>query len=302
MKKKIRLREVPCPLCGAKTDYQIIYKGNFSKEDFNKDIYSARRLPDRIHYQIVKCNHDGLIRSSPVLKQEDLHKLYEESSFTYAEEVANLSKSYLAVLDEVLINLDKNSKILEIGCGNGFMLSKLFGLGYRNVFGLELSVNAVKKADKTIATKIYLKDIREAPELKDNSFDFIFLFQTFDHLSEPTQFLAKCHCLLKKGGKILTLNHNVESLQSRVFGEKSPIFDIEHTFLYSPATLRLIFEKNGFKVVKLYSPKRLISLRELFKLLPIPNKIKKSILNSKAKILKKSLNIRLGNLCLIAQK
>lgn len=301
MKKKLRLIDVNCPLCGSKKNYSVLYRRNFSEADFNKEVYSARRLPDRIHYQIVKCLQDGLIRSTPILEPVDLNKLYQESLFTYEEEISSLGKSYLAVLDKVLPNLNKDSNILEVGCGNGFMLEKLFESGYKNIFGVELSIDAAKKADEKIRKRIYLQSVYRA-RLKNDFFDLIFLFQTFDHLASPNLFLKKCRQLLKRGGYILTLNHNIDSLQARILGEKSPIIDIEHTFFYSSKTARLAFENNGFKVIESFSPKRLISLKSLFRLLPIPSLVKESIVDSKNKILDQSLNIRLGNLCLIARK
>ena len=122
-------------------------------------------------------------------------------------------------------------------------------------------------------------------------FDFIFFFQTFDHIPKPDEFLTECHQLLKTNGHILAFNHNVDSFLAKLLGEKSPIIDIEHTFLYSFKTIKKIFEKNKFTVNKVYSPKNTLSIKHLFWLLPIPKNIKLFVLNSKIKILNKKVNI-----------
>ena len=46
---------------------------------------------------------------------------------------------------------------------------------------------------------------------------------------------------------ILCLNHNVESVSAHIMGERSPIIDIEHTYLYGPTTMRRIFQAGGFR-------------------------------------------------------
>jgi hypothetical protein len=57
-----------------------------------------------------------------------------------------------------------------------------------------------------------------------------------------------CFDILKLGGFILCLNHNVEALSARLMKERSPIIDIEHTYLYSPGTIRRLFTRFGFQV------------------------------------------------------
>lgn len=288
-----------CAICGSYKNYIIVYKANFKELDLNNKVFSARRLPDGSHYQIVKCNNDGLVRSNPILKPSKISKLYKDSKFTYEEETKNLEKTYLKVLQPVLNNISKGDNILEIGCGNGFILKRLQDLGYKNCFGIEPSKDAVSKADEKIKGNISL-DIFELKIFKKKKFKFIFFFQTIDHIPIPGQFLTLCYKLLEKNGYILAFNHNVESLSSKLLGEKSPIIDIEHTFLYSPETIRKLFEKKNFKVIKVYSPPNTISIKHLIWLLPFPKLIKnKLLLYSLPDI---NLRLKLGNLCIIAIK
>ena len=294
-----------CPLCGSSKDYKIIYKKNFEEADLNKDTFSARRMPDKIHYQIVKCNNDKLVRSSPVPDGSFIYDLYRESKFTYEEEVKNLVSTYISALKAVLNKLPKDAKILEIGCGNGFVLSTLHAMGYKNVFGIEPSVDAAAKADETIKNNI-LTDILKPDTFKADTFDLIFFFQTFDHLQDPNNFLKICYNIMVPGAYILTFNHNIESLQARALKEKSPIIDLAHPYLYSMDTIKRIFKKNGFTTIKAYSPFSLVSLRHLIWLTPMSSSFKTRLLDSKLKILRilleQDIKIRLGNLCLVATK
>lgn len=297
----MKLKNINCPICNSIKNYQIIYKKNFKISDLNTEIFSARRLPDKIHYQIVKCNKCGLVRSTPTADIGHLNKLYEKSLLTYDDEIKNLTTTYINTIKSILKTLPKDANILEIGCGNGFVLEKIYNLGYKNIFGVEPSIDATAKINSKIKKNIITNILKPGIFNKEN-FDFIFFFQTFDHIPEPNKFLKECFNLLKPNGKILAFNHNIDSLSSKILREKSPIIDIEHTFLYSPKTIKTIFQKNGFMIDRIYSPKNTLSFKHLFWLIPMSKNIKLKILNSKTKILDKEINLKLGNICIEGHK
>lgn len=301
----MRFTKTNCALCNRKNDYIILYKQNFKSANLNPKIFSARRLPDRVHFQIVKCKNDGLIRSNPTSNQLDLPELYKKSKLTYDKDIENLTHSYLNSLRPVLNRLNKNSKILEIGCGNGFILEKLYRLGFKNIYGVEPSLDAVRKANNSIKKNISINMLKKGI-YKTATFDFIFFFQTLDHIPEPNNFLKICNSYLKDGGFILAFNHNVNSFSSFLLREKSPIIDIEHPYLYNFSTVKQILEKNGFILQKVYSPNSYVSFKRLLELFPLSLTFKKSILKFKNPLIKKllaiSISLKLGNLCAIAKK
>lgn len=297
----MKLNNVSCPICETDKNFTVLYPKNFSLSDLNVKIFSARRLPDKIHYRLVKCKKCGLVRSNPVADIKELNKLYKKSLMTYDEEVDNLVSTYINSLKPILKKLPKSAKILEIGCGNAFVLKAIYNLGYKNVYGVEPSYDAVKKTDSKIKKNIKI-DILKPGLFPKNTFDLIFFFQTFDHIPTPNKFLKECYQLLKTNGYILSFNHNIDSLSSKLLKEKSPIVDIEHTFLYSPQTIQNIFTKNKFTVQKVFSPYNILSLKHFLWLIPMPRKIKQQILSSNSAILNKKIKLQLGNLCLVAQK
>jgi len=301
-KKLPLLHTTRCPLCDSINNFDILYPANFKLSDFNTKTFSARRLPDKIHYRLVKCRRDGLVRSNPILNIDQLNRLYQKSRLTYESTLPNLIRSYFQILQPVLNQLHKKAAILEIGCGNGFMLNQLYQQGFSNVWGVEPSRAAVKIAPASIKKKIKIQPFR-ASLFKPQTFDLIYFFQTLDHLPQPNQLLRDCRILLKKGGYILTFNHDISSLSARLLKEKSPIIDIEHTHLYDQATAQQLFARHHFKIINCYSPVNWISLRYLLHLWPINKSLKQQLLRLEWSWLDKIVvPLRLGNLCLIAQK
>lgn len=282
-----------CPICGPQAAKKELYPQNFKLSQINPKIFSARRLPDRLHYRIVKCNQCGLVYSDPVLNQDQISQLYNQSLFTYKDRVNDLTKTYGYYLRQLGKYKVKKNQLLEIGCGNGFFLSEAKQQGYQLVWGVEPSQDAINQAP--VGLKKYIKHAVFNQKLfAKNSFDVICFFQTFDHIGEPNQFLNDCHYYLKLGGLILAINHNVDSLQSKILKEHSPIIDIEHTYLYNLKTMRLIFQKNKFQVVKTGSTFNIYPLDYLFHLLSLPKKITPKI--------RLKLKLWLGNLMIVARK
>jgi len=297
------MQKQSCAICNKKTHKKLLYKQNFEPSQINKKIFSARRLPDRLHYKIVQCQNCNLIFADSILKTNQLAKLYKESLLTYQNQIQDLSKTYGYYLKKLERFKVKKNRLLEIGCGNGFFLLEAKRQGYKQIWGVEPSKDAIRKAPKQVKNNIK-NDMFSKKLFKKNSFDVICFFQTFDHISNPNRFLKHCYYLLKPNGLILAINHNTNSLQSRILKSKSPIIDIEHPYLYSPITMKLIFQKNNFQVLKLNSIFNIYSLDYLLHLLPFPLKFKSLIISFiKSSDLKKiKLKLRLGNLMIIARK
>src|SRR5258708_1364252 len=105
-------------------------------------------------------------------------------------------------------------------------------------------------------------------------FDIICCFHTLDHIVNPNLFLANTYVLLKKGGKIVFIVHDTDGLSVRLFGEKSPIFDIEHIYLFNKNSLGRLFKKNHFIVDEIFSVKNTYPLTYWLRMSPIPKLVK----------------------------
>ena len=72
-----------CAICGTPGNADVVYKASLDESTFSVEVFSARRLPDRRHYQWVRCRNCDLLRSDPILNV-DLADLYEKSTFDYS--------------------------------------------------------------------------------------------------------------------------------------------------------------------------------------------------------------------------
>ncbi len=292
-----------CAICGREGDATERWPATFDPEAFSARVFSARRLPDRVHYRMVRCNTCGLVRSDPVASEELLATLYASSSFDYGQEVESIQATYGRALGWLQERSPRREALLEIGCGNGFFLQQARRQGWEQVRGVEPSADAVAKAPPELDDAI-VQDVMRGGLFAPESFDAVCLFQVLDHISSPVELLEECRAVLRPGGHVLALNHNVAAWSARVLGERSPIVDIEHTYLYSPATMRSIFAKAGFVEPRVRSVRNTYSLAYLTQLVPLPAGLKSRLLPtlraSPAGRLR--VTVPLGNLCLIARK
>lgn len=299
--EKNNLTSQGCAICGKNTSFTVLYPANFKVGEINKDIFSARRNPDRRHYRLVRCRKCGLIFSNPIFKESKIKRLYEQSELTYDAELGDLKKTYGDYLKKISKNIFKNN-LLEIGCGNGFFLGEAKSQGFKNVFGVEPSLKAVEKAHLKIRKNIKV-DIFKDKLYQNNFFDIICFFQTLDHIIDPNKFLKSCFRILKNGGIVFCIVHDTNSLMVKILGEKTPIFDIEHTYLYNKKTLKKIFEKNNFEIVKILDIANEYSLKYWLNLLPLGGfKRKISDLLVYLGIQDKKVRLRPGNIGIVAQK
>lgn len=297
------LRPTSCAICGTEGNSVELYPANFITEALNPTFFSARRLPDRIHYRMVRCSSCGLVRSDPVADSRILAQLYAQSTFDYGDEVDNLKLTYGYYLSKLNKYGVQKGTLLEIGCGNGFFLEEVLKQGYVTVWGVEPCADAVVRADSKVRSQI-ICDMMRPGLFGIEQFDVICMFQVLDHIGDPAGLLAECYRVLKPGGLVLCLNHNIEAISAKLFRDRSPIVDIEHTYLYSPDTVLRLFYRGRFKVLHISPVLNIYSPYYVARLVPLPSMIKGILL----KILKKQffrqikLAAPLGNLYLVARK
>lgn len=269
------LVKTACPICGDDAHDREVYAANFQPGDLDPEVFSARRMPDRLHYRMVRCAACGLLRSNPILPVEELSRLYRASHFTYQGEAEFTRKTYAHYLKRALRVKPQVASLMEVGCGSGFFLAEAQALGVRELHGVEPSEEAISHAPEGLRPAIRCALYGEETFAPD-SFDAVCAFQVFDHVPDPAATLRACFKHLKPGGLALFINHDSGALTNRLLGERSPIVDVEHTALYDRRTMRRILEKTGFTVREVFRVKNTYPVNYWARLAPLPAGLKKA--------------------------
>ena len=270
--------QTKCPICDTLGNSVLVYPSNIDETSFSTEVFSARRLPDRRHYQWVRCNTCTLLRSDPVL-QIDLEKLYVESTFDYTTEINGLKKTYMNLFKKNLRNKEFINSIFEIGGGNGFFLEAAKDYGFKLIQGVEPSTQAINAARSDIKPYMIASMMKNGV-LKPGTFEVGVMFHTLDHLTDPVQTLKDSYDALISGGVFIVAVHNERSWSAKLMKKRSPIIDVEHTHLYTHKTGKMLFEKAGFVDVKTGTYSNHYSLAYLLHLVPVSRKLRRIIIKS----------------------
>jgi len=291
-----------CLFCSStdEANHPILYHKNFKDENLNAGVFSARRTADHFHYEMVKCAKTGLIFSRHILNDDALNELYKGSVVTFGEQTKFIQRDYWQPISGLVSKWNKK-KALDIGCSNGFFLEVLKDNGYEEVYGVEPGEEpkAIARADirDNIHTGFY------GPGLyPDNHFDLITCFQTLDHLSDPLGMLQNMYRNTAPGGHVYMIMHNTLALQARIFGEKSPIIDVEHIYLFNKENLPELCKKAGFAVESVFDVKNGYPFSYWLRMSPLPLKgLWKGVIGALG-LTNKILAINAGNMGIILKK
>ena len=291
-----------CPICETLNNSVSVYPSNVDANSFSTEVFSARRLPDRRHYQWVRCNSCTLLRSDPVL-DVDLEQLYLESTFDYSTEIDGLKKTYFNLVMRALGSKQLRKSIFEVGGGNGFFLEAAKDGGFKSVAGVEPSTEAIKAARSDIKPHM-IASMMKSGVLQDDSFEVGAMFHTLDHLTDPVSTLKDCFKALQPGGVFIVAVHNERSWSARLMGERSPIIDVEHTHLYTRKSGESLFQKIGFVEVKSGAYNNHYSLAYILHLIPISRTFRKKVLESPIGVVLSKIKVivPLGNIWIAGTK
>lgn len=137
-------------------------------------------------------------------------KFYNEYLYTahiYDELDSPMHKSLTTEIVKTYIdplNIPKNAKILDLGCGPGYFLDEMKQRGYTDLTGVTLSPGDIKICeDKGHTIKKYdLSFLPQSDGYTDESVDFIFLRHALEHSPYPIFSLMEYNRVLKQYGKI----------------------------------------------------------------------------------------------------
>jgi SAM-dependent methyltransferase len=157
----------------------------------------------------------------------------------YASFAAYYRANYLAHLPE-----GRDSRILVISCGPGYLVNVLIQAGYRNVTGIDSDAAKVEHARRKglpcqVATAFGFLAERTA------DYDVIIPEQELNHLTldESIEFLQLCRAALRPGGRVIVYAMNGAN---PLVGSENIAHNIDHFYNVTEYSLGQILQLGGF--------------------------------------------------------
>lgn len=146
--------------------------------------------------------------------------------------------------------LSPGSRILDVGCGDGFHLDLLreFGSPGWVLEGVDASQWAVD-AGRARGLTIHLGTVQEVT-LPRGSYDLALLIATIEHVDDPPAVLAAVRSLLRPGGRVLVVTDNTDTWSFRLFKNRhwGGYHFPRHWNLFAEGSLRRLATDTGFEV------------------------------------------------------
>lgn len=108
-----------------------------------------------------------------------------------------------------------SKKVLDVGCDVG-LIGQLLLKNKNQVYGLDISPSAVKKARKNGLKALTLNIETQQLPFKNNYFDVVLLGEILEHLFDPDLLLTKIKKKLKRGGGLIITTPNLATLGRRL--------------------------------------------------------------------------------------
>ena len=167
--------------------------------------------------------------------------IYEEGdSQMHKDLTKSVVEQYIDPLD-----LQKNAKILDLGCGPGYFLDLMKERGYTDLTGVTLSPGDIENCESKGHTikKYDFSFLPQKDGYYDESVDFIFLRQTLEHSPYPIFTLMEYNRVLKQGSKIYI---EVPAINQ----DRKHEWNVNHYSVLGNEQLAALLNRTGFSINK----------------------------------------------------
>jgi len=155
------------------------------------------------------------------------------------------------VADEILrpIRHIKTGRMLDVGCGMGFMLNRFRELGW-DTYGVDISTYATEYARNELGLKVFTGIVDEL-DLPQNYFDLVTMVLTIEHVPNPRGMLEALHRLMKSGAVLIIATHDICGLWPRIVRSSWRHLNVpEHLYFFAKSTLKRMLENTGFRTFR----------------------------------------------------
>ncbi len=196
-----------------------------------------------------QCDNCGLIYHDPQMTREGRDAFYASGYFELQNNSADAAardKMYeveITYLEKYI----KGGKILDVGCGGGFLLNK-FGTSWEK-HGIEFDHTSAEHARTALHLNVKDGEVDEA-SYPEGFFDVIVMRGVIEHMADPKTMLKHMMPWLKPGGLLyITSTPNIESLCAELYREKWKLFTADHQIHFSKRTIVELGKELGMELL-----------------------------------------------------
>ncbi len=170
----------------------------------------------------------------------DGNRRYGYGGYTYIERISKpIAKKIIKAF-----KLNKNSRILDLGCGKGYLIYEILKLlpGIK-VKGIDISKHAIKNIPKVLKGNVIHKDAKKKLPFRDKEFDLAISFGLFHNFN-----LLELEKSISEFSRVAKKNY----LMVESYRNNQELFNLQcwaltcETFL-TPEEWKWIFKKNKYK-------------------------------------------------------
>lgn len=211
---------------------------------------------------IIDCEKCNFMHTDPLPSFDDVSTFYGDDYYEeikpemlsdYEESLAWFNQMY----DDRLIlfedELNKKSRLLDIGAGAGYFLKRSVEKGWE-YYGIEASKAACSYAKKYNDIIIDNNLVENVPNEKIGKVDAINMSEFLEHVLDPAYVIKKCYELLNQEGIMFIMVPNefnsLQILSNKLFPDTADYWVVpdHHYNYFTKKSMTQLLESNGFEV------------------------------------------------------
>jgi SAM-dependent methyltransferase len=208
-------------------------------------------------FTYVRCADCGALSIVDV-PSDRLAEIYPDTYYSFSEGRMSLAERVKQWLDRRMFRRlfagmkGESLSALDVGGGTGWLLTQARAVEPRlkHTAVVEIDAKAREGAEKH-GHAFHLSRVEEFRS--DRKYDLILLLNLIEHVDDPVAVLASMKQLLAPGGKILAKTPNHDSLDARLFRNRSwgGYHCPRHWVIFTPESFAGAIERAGLKVDKI---------------------------------------------------
>lgn len=237
-----------CINCNSKKVNDII--------DLGWQPFADTFIPERFNSSIEKiypliCSLCQKCKNIQLKYITDAFQRYNNFEYSYTSSNSNFSKEHWDNFfkDSLkIVQLDKRSNVLEIGCNDSYLLKKYKKLS-SGIYGVDASKKMVDLSRKKFGLKVFHnlfdKNLVQYFLSKKIKFKLIIANNVFNHMNEPNQCLKNIYKVMEKDGKfIFEVPYWADTINNfrydQIYHEHVTYFTVQSTYN--------LLKQNDFKI------------------------------------------------------